>query len=257
MYKNKNIKTKWNYTNLAKNYDLRADYSTKIVKKILKKINCKKYYPVADIGAGTGKLTKILCANRLIVSAVEPNNNMRKFGEKNTKNFFNLNWTCATAEQTNLKSQSIFCVFFGSSFNTLNYEKAYKEIKRILIKNGYICLIWNHRNLNNLHQKEIEKIIKHYLPNFSYGDRRYDYRKLLSTNTSLKNITRFSQRFSKNIDKKDFVNAWKSHGTLMRNCKSKNEFDKIIKKINNYINSLKKKTIKVPYDSVAYIARLK
>lgn len=253
----KNIDTKWNYTNLAKNYDLRADYSKKIVKKILKKINCKKFYHVADIGAGTGKLTKILCANNLVVSAIEPNKNMRQYGEKNTKAFFNLNWTCATAEQTNLNSRSIYCAFFGSSFNTLNYKKAISEIKRILIKNGYICLIWNHRNLDNIHQNEIEKIIKHFLPNFSYGDRRYDYRKLLLRVKSFKDITKITQKFTKNINKKDFINAWKSHGTLMRNCKNKNKFVKINKEIEKYVNSLKAKTIEVPYDTVAYLARLK
>ena len=32
----------------------------KLIKKILKKIKCKDNFPVADIGAGTGKLTKFL-----------------------------------------------------------------------------------------------------------------------------------------------------------------------------------------------------
>ena len=74
--KNKNIKTNWDYTVLAKHYDLRADYSSILIKKILKKIKCKENYPVADIGAGTGKLTKLLSKNNLIVSAIEPNSNM-------------------------------------------------------------------------------------------------------------------------------------------------------------------------------------
>ena len=78
----KNIKTKWNYSKLAKYYDLRADYSEKLINRILKKINCKQNYPVADIGAGTAKLTKLLCKENLIVSAVEPNRNMRFHGEK-------------------------------------------------------------------------------------------------------------------------------------------------------------------------------
>jgi len=55
------IKLKWDYSNLAKYYDLRADYSPKLIKRILLTTKCKRYYPVADIGAGTGKLTKLLC----------------------------------------------------------------------------------------------------------------------------------------------------------------------------------------------------
>ena len=179
MIKN-NIKTNWNYTNLAHHYDLRADYSKLLIKKILKQIKCQKNYPVADIGAGTAKLTKLLCENNLIVSAIEPNKNMRFYGEQNTKKFNNVNWSAGTGEDTTLKSSSIYCAFFGSSFNTLNYKKAFKEIKRITIKNGFFCCMWNHRNLKNIHQKEIEKIIKSHLPHYSYGDRRYDYKKIFN-----------------------------------------------------------------------------
>ena len=79
--KNNNIKTNWDYTALAQHYDLRADYSKLLIKKILK-MKCRHNYPVADIGAGTGKLTKLLCENNLIVNAVEPNKNMRFYGKK-------------------------------------------------------------------------------------------------------------------------------------------------------------------------------
>ena len=114
----KNIKTNWDYTKLAKHYDLRADYSEKLINKILKNINCKPNYPVADIGAGTGKLTKLLCKNNLIVSAVEPNKNMSFYGRKNTKLYRNVNWSAGTGEETGLKSNSIYSVF--------NYEHYFK-----------------------------------------------------------------------------------------------------------------------------------
>ena len=83
----KNIKTNWDYSELAKNYDHRAEYDSSLIKKVLNDFGCKKNFPVADIGAGTGKLTKQLLKQNLIVSAVEPNLNMRKFGIKNCKNF--------------------------------------------------------------------------------------------------------------------------------------------------------------------------
>lgn len=252
-----NIKTNWDYTNLAHHYDLRADYSKILIKKILKKIECQKNFPVADIGAGTGKLTKLLCENNLIVSAVEPNKNMRFYGEKNTKNFTNINWSTGTGENTTLKSNSMYCVFFGSSFNTLNYKKTFKEIKRVTIKNGFFCCMWNHRNFKNIHQKEIEKIIKSYLLDYSYGDRRYDYKKMLSKESLLSNVQKITQSFSIRINKKDFIKAWKSHGTLRRNCDSLAQFNKIILSIESYVNSLRGSYIEVPYDNVAYLAQIK
>lgn len=252
-----NIKTNWDYTILSHHYDLRADYSKLLVKKILKQIKCQKNYPVADIGAGTAKLTKLLCENNLIVSAIEPNKNMRFYGEKNTKKFSNVNWSAGTGEDTTLKSNSVYCVFFGSSFNTMNYKKAFKEIKRITIKNGFFCCMWNHRNLKNIHQKNIEKIIKSHLPHYSYGDRRLDYKKMLSKENSLLNVRKIKQSFTLKINKKDFIKAWKSHGTLRRNCKSLTQFNKIISSITDYIRSFRNDYVEVPYDNVAYLARLK
>ena len=255
--KKKNIKTKWNYSALAKHYDFRADYSKLLIKKILKKIKCQKNYPVADIGAGTAKLTKLLCENNLIVSAVEPNRNMQFYGKKNTKNFKNVNWSTGTGEASTLKSNSVYCMFFGSSFNTLNYKKAFKEIKRVTINKGFFCCMWNHRNLNNIHQKKIEKIRKSYLPNYNYGDRRYDYKKVLSREKLFSNIQKIRQNFSIKIKKNDFIKAWKSHGTLRKNCKNLTQFNNIIISITNYVNSLGNYYIEVPYENIAYIAKLK
>ena len=123
----KNIKTNWDYSQLAKNYDHRAEYDSSLIKKVLNDFECKKNFPVADIGAGTGKLTKQLLKQNLIVSAVEPNLNMRKFGIKNCKNFDKINWSAATAENTGLFEKNIYAVFFGSSFNVVDYKKVFKE----------------------------------------------------------------------------------------------------------------------------------
>ena len=48
-----------------------------------------------------------------------------------------------------------------------------------------------------------------------------------------------------------------SHGTLKRNCRNLNQFNEVIREIKKYVKSLKNENIKVPYDNVAYIAKLK
>ena len=117
--------------------------------------------------------------------------------------------------------------------------------------------MWNHRNLRNIHQREIEKIIKSYLSNYSYGDRRRDYKKMLGKEKSLLNVQKITQSFSIKINKKDFIKAWKSHGTLRRNCENLTQFNKIISSITIYVNSLSNDYVEVPYDNVAYLAQLK
>ena len=79
------MKTEWDYTDRAHTYDARADYSDEAIRKLLMALNCEQGDKVADIGAGTGKLTKLLLAAGMEVSAVEPNDNMRMYGKKNTE----------------------------------------------------------------------------------------------------------------------------------------------------------------------------
>ena len=69
----------WNYSDLAKSYDKRPDYSHQLVKKIIGYMRLDPNMPVADIGSGTGKLTKLLAAENLAVLAVEPNNEMNEY----------------------------------------------------------------------------------------------------------------------------------------------------------------------------------
>ena len=151
------MQTQWDYSERAATYDKRADYSEEAVARLLESIACSPQTPVADIGAGTGKLTKLLAQHSLAVSAVEPNNNMRILGEKNTKGM-NISWSEGIGEDTKLRKQSFHSVFFGSFFNVTDQLKTLNEVKRILIPNGWFICMWNHRDLNDPIQKTIEKI---------------------------------------------------------------------------------------------------
>ena len=137
------LKTEWNYSERAHTYDKRADYSAKAISSIIEKMLCLPSAPIADIGAGTGKLTKMLAEYSLSISAVEPNDNMRMYGKKNTIGL-GVNWIEGTGENTGLPSSSYQAVFFGSSFNVVNQYEAIAETARILRPNGWLVCIWNH-----------------------------------------------------------------------------------------------------------------
>ena len=66
----------------------------------------------------------------------------------------------------------------------------------------------NYRYLNDFHQKEIEKIIKSFIPNYNYGNRRIDYKKFLIKEDFLADVEKINQRFSVEINKNNFIKAW-------------------------------------------------
>jgi ubiquinone/menaquinone biosynthesis C-methylase UbiE len=112
-------KVTWDYTQLASHYEKRADYSGDALEKLLRTIGCGPSTPVADIGAGTGKLTRELLKHGLAVRAVEPNDAMRTFGIQNT-NGGSATWSVGTGEETGLATNSVYAALFGSSFNVVN-----------------------------------------------------------------------------------------------------------------------------------------
>src|ERR1022692_781732 len=166
-------KVSWDYTEHASYYDKRADYSSDAIKNLLEAIGYAPSRPVADIGAGTGKLTKELLKHGLTVKSVEPNDAMRAIGIQNTKGQ-SVTWSVGTGEATGLPTSSVYSVFFGSSFNVVNQSQALLEVTRILVPNGWFGCMWNHRDLNDQIQQKIESIIKSFIPAYSYGLRRED-----------------------------------------------------------------------------------
>ena len=54
----------------------------------------------------------------------------------------------------------------------MDRTKALKEVYRILKRKCWFAALWNHRDLENPIQMEIEKIIKSNIPNYDYGSRR-------------------------------------------------------------------------------------
>ena len=230
------MKTDWDYTDRAHTYDKRADYSDKAITKLLKKTGCSPDKPVGDIGAGTGKLSKMLLEFDLIVHAVEPNDNMRRYGIKNTqdKSIF---WSEGTGEKTGLEDSSVYAAFFGSSFNVVNQQKTLEEVARILVPGGWFSCMWNHRDVEDSLQKEIEKIITSFIPNYDYGLRRQDPSLVITNSGLFSRVENIEERFLVSMEKMEIVDAWKSHDTLFR--QSDGKFNDIINEISNILTAEK------------------
>ena len=105
------------FTELAKFYNNRPGYS-KIVLECLKNhiFNSIGAGKVADLGAGTGKLTENLAQLGLSGYAVEPNEAMRMEGMKNFRGG-GFAWSEGTAEAAGLGDSCVKWALMGSSFH--------------------------------------------------------------------------------------------------------------------------------------------
>jgi len=123
----------------------RPSYPQTFMEYLFSNVGMSENSVIADIGSGTGILTKQLLDMRCKeVFAVEPNADMRNVAENNLKGYVpKFQSIAASAEATELPSHSIDYVTVAQAFHWFDRELFKKECKRILKVNGGVVLAWN------------------------------------------------------------------------------------------------------------------
>ncbi|WP_151083689.1 class I SAM-dependent methyltransferase [Nocardioides cynanchi] len=98
---------------------------------------------VLELGAGTGKLTRVLVAAGHDVHATDPDPAMLALLEAHLPG---VRTAVAGAEEIPLADASVDVVIAAQAFHWFDLERALPEIARVLRPGGRICLVWNQRN---------------------------------------------------------------------------------------------------------------
>jgi SAM-dependent methyltransferase len=97
---------------------------------------------VADVGAGTGKLTRQLRERGLDVIAVEPSGGMREELRRAVPGVAVL---AGTAEQIPLADGTVDVVIVAQAWHWVDPARAVPEVARVLAPGGRLALMWNRR----------------------------------------------------------------------------------------------------------------
>lgn len=155
------------FNGMGKMYSqFRPAYPMDFIDYLYEKIGFSKESSVADIGSGTGKLTKQLLEKGSRVYAVEPNGDMRKFAETALYNYNNFVSVNSSAENTSLAEHSVDFITVAQAFHWFDRQKFKAECRRILNDNGKVVLVWNSRDEESPLILKIEEINRKYCPNF-------------------------------------------------------------------------------------------
>lgn len=131
---------------------------------------------VADIGSGTGILSKEFVSRGFETYCVEPNEKMRSTAEKLLGKYQNFHSVPAPAEDTGLKSGSISLVTAASAFHWFDTERFRIECNRILTRSGCVCLMNNVRVYDDFTVKQHE-LCREYGVGFTSLTHGYDMMK--------------------------------------------------------------------------------
>lgn len=117
---------------------------------------------VADIGSGTGLLSRLFLDYGCEVFAVEPNAEMRAAAERllaDEPAFHSVN---GRAESTGLPDASVEFVTAGQAFHWFEPTGTHRELRRILKSGGWVALIWNERVDEPGFMREYDGVVRRY-----------------------------------------------------------------------------------------------
>jgi len=144
----------------------RPGYPPILIETLIRKCCLNQHSIVADIGSGTGILSRQLLDRHLSVIAVEPNSEMRLAAESMLSAYDGYTSIRGSAEDTHLADKSIDVITAAQSFHWFKQDASYVEFARILKEGGRVALIWNRRNLHQAFQRDYDALLSEKAPEY-------------------------------------------------------------------------------------------
>lgn len=145
------------FSSVAEVYErARPSYPEEAVEWITARGRLEPGRTVVDLGAGTGKLTRLLVGSGARVVAVEPLAEMR---EKLVEMVPGVEALDGTAEELPFADGSVDVITCAQAFHWFDLDRALPELGRVLADDGLLVLVWNTRDLGDELQGALEEVL--------------------------------------------------------------------------------------------------
>jgi SAM-dependent methyltransferase len=149
------------FSNRVENYaKYRPGYPPEVFELLKRECGMFRHTYIADVGSGTGILSRYFAEMGNIVLGIEPNKEMREYAERDLAKFKTFTSVDGTAEATTLPDTSVDMVTAAQAAHWFDFPKARAEFVRILKPGGWVVLVWNERELESTpFLREYEKLL--------------------------------------------------------------------------------------------------
>ena len=125
----------------ANSYDLgRPDYPSEFFDYLYNEVGVTNNDIIADIGCGTGKITRHFLDRGNKVIAIEPDGDMLSIANKRLAGYPNFTSYQKSAEATGIESNAVNHIFCGNAYEWFDRTQVVPEFRRILNTGGKIIL---------------------------------------------------------------------------------------------------------------------
>jgi SAM-dependent methyltransferase len=135
----------------------RPSYPAEVVEWALARCGIGTESTIVDVGAGTGKLTRLLVPSGARVVALEPVPEMRAQLAATTPGAEAID---GAAEEIPLADGSADAVTVAQALHWFDLDRALPEFHRVLAEPGHLVLFWNMRDLEDPIQRGVEDLLR-------------------------------------------------------------------------------------------------
>src|SRR5207244_3803104 len=121
----------------------RPGYPSQILDLLKSECGLTSSSVIADIGSGTGILTRMLLENGNSVFGVEPNPDMRAAAESALAHYPGFTSVDGTAEATSLQDRSVVFVTAAQAAHWFDCDLARREFVSIMKSGGWCGVLWD------------------------------------------------------------------------------------------------------------------
>lgn len=229
----------------------RPSYPDELLKALIAHARPEPGAPVADIGAGTGILSRQLADHGFAVTAIEPNETMRTAGAADGR----LTWIDGTFERTGLPEQSQRWITAAQAFHWANVALALPELYRICQPGGHLTVLFNNRLLDaNTNLRRTTAIICEIFPEYTQPYRSQEWAATISNGDYFGLPHYHEADHVHRLSRAGYVQLWRSINRLHTGVGPKAHAE-IVRRIEADLTRRGIDEVEVPYRCCAWTAR--
>jgi SAM-dependent methyltransferase len=196
-------------------------------------------------------LTELLAARAFQLSAVEPNEPMRR----QAKLLPGVRWIAGTFEATGLPTASQRWAVAAQAFHWADPARALPEVRRILQPGGFFSVLWNNRE----HDRDpalvwTREAIHRHVPGFDDNYRDQDWGLALASTGDCVDVDYREARHLVPMGAGRYLDLWRSHNRL-KTLAGPERFAAIMRELTEYLTSRGGEPIEVSYLCRAWTAK--
>ena len=239
------------FTNQADAYQRsRPAYPEELLDLLIADGHLRHGDPVADFGAGTGIMTRMLIKRGFVVSAIEPTDSMRsRAGVPES------HWVAGTFEQSLLETASQRWAIAAQAFHWADPSRALPEIRRVLQPGCLFTVLWNNRaKAENDIVSWTEAAIRRHVPDFDEAYCNRPWKETLESTGDFTFVIRRTVSHAIPMSRERFLQLWKSHNRLTT-IAGPIRFAAFFEELSGHLERLSIDLINVRYDCESWSAR--